>query len=145
MPQQIQDDYALACRFSNFLYVLRTIYNIIVSNDQSKEAQSEWQKLKEKLDDFASIDLEAVFKRLYVYHNVFLCGFLRREQMLMLQGDLEGMKTEIKRRERELKQSRAKTMHPGEFDTSVWYGGKTLDYRFANAKVIIRDIFESEE
>ena len=41
----------------------------------------------------------------------------------MLANDLEGMKTEIKRRERELKQTRAKTMHPGEFDSKTWYGG----------------------
>lgn len=144
MPQQIQNDYSLASDFSDFLLVLRTIYNMIVSNDQNKEAELEWKKQKEKLDEFAHVDLEAVFKRLHILGNVFLCGFLRREQKLMLEGDLEGMKTEIKRRERELKQSRAKTMHPGEFDPSVWYGGKKLDYRFANAKVIIRDIFESE-
>ncbi len=144
MPQQVQKDFALASGFSDFLYVLRTIYNLIVSGDQNKEAESEWQRLQKKLDEFAHIDLETVFKRLYIYGNVFLCDFLRREQALMLQGDLEGMKTEIKHRERELKQSRAKTMHPGEFDTSIWYGGKKLDYRFANAKVIISDIFESE-
>ena len=63
---------------------------------------------------------------------------------LMEAGDLEGMMTEIKRRERELKQSRAKTLHPGEFDPYIWYGGGLLDYRFGNAKVIISDIFESE-
>ena len=54
------------------------------------------------------------------------------------------MMTEIRRRERELKQSRAKTLHPGEFDPYQWYGGGFLDYRFGNAKVIIGDIFESE-
>ena len=67
-----------------------------------------------------------------------------KEKALMLANDLEGMKTEIKRRERELKQTRAKTMHPGEFDSKTWYGGGDLDYRFGNAKVIIKDIFESE-
>ena len=35
-------------------------------------------------------------------------------------------------------------MHPGEFDPYVWYGGGALDYRFRNALVIIKDIFESE-
>ena len=62
----------------------------------------------------------------------------------MRDGDVEGIKNEIRRRERELKQNRAKTMHPGEFDTDVWYGGGFLDYRFNDAKVILRDIFESE-
>ncbi len=62
----------------------------------------------------------------------------------MADEDLEGMKTEIIRREVELKQSRAKTKKPGEFDVEEWFGGGELDYRFNNAKVIIRDIFESE-
>ena len=62
----------------------------------------------------------------------------------MRNADLEGLKTEIKRRERELKTSRAKTLHPGEFDRDAWFGGGELDYRFGNAKVIIGDIFESE-
>jgi hypothetical protein len=63
---------------------------------------------------------------------------------LMKEADLEGMKTEIKRRERDLKGSRSKTLHPGEFDPNAWFGGGQLDYRFNNAKVIIKDIFESE-
>ena len=46
--------------------------------------------------------------------------------------------------EEKLKQSRAKTLHPGEFDPNGWFGGDELDYRFGNAKVIIGDIFESE-
>ena len=62
----------------------------------------------------------------------------------MAANDIDGMKTDILKRERELKQSRAKTLHPGEFDPGIWYGGGHLDYRFANAKVILRDIFESE-
>ena len=90
------------------------------------------------------MDLESIFARLHIYGNVFLCNFLRKSQELMAAGNLEGMKTEIRRRERELKQSRAKTMHPGEFDPAAWYGGGALDYRFGNAKVIMRDIFESE-
>jgi len=143
-PDQIQDDYALAYAFSDFLYVLRTIYNMIVSEGKNEEAEAEWEELKKNLTEYASVDLERVFDRLQVHRNGFLCSFLRKSRDRMLAGDLEGMKTEIKRRERELKQTRAKTMHPGEFDPAAWYGGGKLDYRFSNAKVIIRDIFESE-
>jgi len=143
-PKQIQNDYALANDFSYFLYVLRTIYNRIVSDDKNEDAKTEWAKLKPHLMEYASVDLESIFGRLQVYGNVFLCNFLRKSKEFMLSGDLEGMKTEIKRRERELKQSRAKTMHPGEFDSTIWYGGGALDYRFGNAKVIMGDIFESE-
>ena len=143
-PKQIQSDYALAADFSDFLYVLRTIYNIVVSDGKNTDANSEWENLNGYLGDLAAVDLEAIFTRLHIYGNVFLCNFLRKSQELMAAGDLEGMKTEIRRRERELKQSRAKTMHPGEFDPDAWYGGGALDYRFGNAKVIMRDIFESE-
>lgn len=144
VPGQIREDYALACGFSEFLYVLRTLYNIIVSDGKNEDADKEWQRQNEHLSELASIDLETIFNRLDIHSNVFLCRFLRKEQELMRDGDLEGMKTEIKRRERELKQSRAKTMHPGEFDPSAWFGGKHLDYRFGNVKIILKDIFESE-
>ena len=51
----------------------------------------------------------------------------------------------IKAREILLKgANRAKTAHPGEFNPDAWIGGAELDYRFNNAKTIIRDIFESE-
>ncbi len=144
VPERIRADYFLACSFSDFLYVLRTIYNMIVSDSKNEAAEIEWNRLYSELPELANVDLESIFSRLHVYGNVFLCNFLRKEQELMRSNDLEGMKTEIKRRERELKQSRAKTMHPGEFDPSTWYGGGLLDYRFGNAKVIIKDIFESE-
>lgn len=144
VPEQIKEDYALACDFSAFLFVLRTVYNIIVSDGKNEAAETEWQIQTERLPELTGVDLESIFSRLDIRGNVFLCRFLLKAQELMRHGDLEGLKVEIKRRERELKQSRAKTMHPGEFDPSAWFGGGLLDYRFGNAKVIIRDIFESE-
>ncbi len=143
-PNEIQADYVLAKDFSGFLYVLRTIYNMIVSDGENMDANSEWKILKPSLKELADVDLETIFGRLQIFGNTFLCNFLRKEKELMIDGNLEGIKTEIRRRERELKQTRAKTMHPGEFDPTVWYGGGALDYRFGNAKVIMRDIFESE-
>ena len=143
-PDHIQQDYYLAKEFSEFLFVLRTIYNMIVSEGKNEDANVVWENLKPDLKELAAVDLESIFGRLGITRNVFLCNFLRKSQSLMEAGDLEGMMTEIKRRERELKQSRAKTLHPGEFDPYIWYGGGLLDYRFGNAKVIIGDIFESE-
>ena len=143
-PEQIQRDYYLANDFSAFLFVLRTIYNMIISEGKNEEANITWEKLKPDLNVLATVDLDSIIARLGIARNVFLCNFLRKSQSLMRAGDLEGMMTEIRRRERELKQSRAKTLHPGEFDPYQWYGGGFLDYRFGNAKVIIGDIFESE-
>ncbi|MCR4717893.1 MAG: DUF6361 family protein [Lachnospiraceae bacterium] len=143
-PETIQDDYSLACDFSMFLFVLRTIYNMIVSEDKNDDANREWGELEPFLKEYANVDLERIYGRLQVYGNSFLCRFLSKSQELMANKDLDGMKMEIRRRERELKQNRAKTMHPGEFDSDIWYGGGMLDYRFGNAKVIMKDIFESE-
>ena len=140
----IQQDYSLAKEFSEFLYVLRTVYNIVVSEGKNEKANVVWEELKLDLHKTAAVDLECIFDRLHITGNTFLCNFLRRSQSLMYNTDLEGMKIEIKRRERELKGSRAKTLHPGEFDPDIWFGGSLLDYRFTNVKVLIRDIFESE-
>ena len=143
-PEQVQYDYALAYDFSSFLFVLRTVYNMIVSDGKNERAEVLWEELKPDLLLLAAVDLESIFSRLNVYKNTSLCKFLRKSQELMKKSDLEGMKIEIRRRERELKTTRAKTLHPGEFDSDAWFGGGELDYRFGNAKVIIGDIFESE-
>lgn len=143
-PEQIQQDYALAYDFSSFLFVLRTVYNIVVSEGKNDSAKALWDEMKADLYDLAAVDLESIFTRLGITRNVRLCTFLRKSQNLMKDANLEGLKTEIKRRERDLKGSRSKTLHPGEFDPNAWFGGGQLDYRFSNAKVIIKDIFESE-
>lgn len=143
-PSQIQRDYVLAYDFSAFLFVLRTVYNIIVSEGKNEDANTMLEKLRPDLKEFAAVDLDSIFNRLGIIRNVFLCNFLRKSRSLMMEENLDDMKAEIKRRERELKQSRAKSMHPGEFDPNTWFGGGQLDYRFGNAKVIIGDIFESE-
>lgn len=143
-PEKIRQDYALASAFSRFLFVLRIVYNMVVSDGQNETANALWEECKPDLADLADVDLEAIFARLSVFRHVSLCAFLRKAQGLMRNADLEGLKTEIKRRERELKTSRAKTLHPGEFDRDAWFGGGELDYRFGNAKMIIGDIFESE-
>ena len=144
-PEQIKSDYALAIDFSSFLYVIRVLYNMIISEGENEKANSEWKVLQSELVSRASLDLEAIFSRLQIQGNGPLCEFLRKEKKLMLAKDIEGMQDEIRRRERFLKEGRAKTMHPGEFDTSVWYGGGTLSYRFNDARVIMRDILESED
>ena len=143
-PEQIQYDFNLASSFSVFLYVIRTIYNIIISEGKNEAANREWESLKPDLKKFSEVNLEAIFDRLGIRSNVFLCTFLMRCRETMHYGDFDGMILEIKRRERDLKQSRAKTLHAGEFNPDDWYGGGELDYRFPNARVLIRDIFESE-
>ena len=48
-PEQIQVDYALAIDFSSFLFVLRVVYNMIVSDNQNEEANRIWKELLPEL------------------------------------------------------------------------------------------------
>lgn len=143
-PQQMQDDYYLALSFSDFLIVARTLYNIMISDGQNAEATEYFELLKEEMAERANIDIDKIITQLYIY-KTDLKNFLKQLQTCMLNADVEGMKQVIKAREIMLKgTNRAKTAHPGEFNNNEWYGGQDLDYRFYNAKIIIKDIFESE-
>ena len=143
-PKQMQDEYALALSFSDFLFVARTLYNIIISDGQNVQANDIFEDLKEVMAELANIDIDLIFTKLYIY-KTDLKNFIKKLQECMRNNNVEEMKKAIKAREIMLKgQSRAKTAHPGEFNPNDWIGGGELDYRFNNAKTIIRDIFESE-
>ena len=58
--------------------------------------------------------------------------------------DIGGLKKCIGSHEVSLKGNRAKSLHIGEFDSQLWFGGEILNYRFQNAKTILQDIMESE-
>jgi hypothetical protein len=143
-PKQMQDEYALALSFSDFLFVARTLYNIIISDGHNVQANDIFEDLKEVMAELANIDIDLIFTKLYIY-KTDLKNFIKKLQECMRNNDVEEMKKAIKAREIMLKgQSRAKTAHPGEFNPNDWIGGGELDYRFNNAKTIIKDIFESE-
>lgn len=143
-PAQMRRDCALALDFSEFLFVLRTIYNRIVSQGRNERANSAWAELSPELESIAAVDLEAIFARLDIVDGR-LRRFVLKSRELMRDKDLEGLEREIIRREDELKgPSRAKTRHPEQCEPDRWYGGERLDYRFGNVQRILRDIFESE-
>ena len=144
-PETVQQDYWLALAFSDFIYVIRTVYNIIISDGQNEAANDELERLKLDFKKSANIDVDFILNKLEVFTNPLLKKFLKQSQELMSAGDIEGLKKCITNREVQLKgTNRAKTTHPGEFDVNEWIGGGELDYRFYNARTIVRDIFESE-
>lgn len=143
-PEKTQEDYRLALSFSDFLFVARTLYNIIISDGQNMQANDIFEALKGEMSERADVDVELVFTKLYIYKSD-LKNFIKKLQECMRNNDFQEMKKAIRTREIMLKgQNRAKTAHPGEFNPNYWIGGGELDYRFNNAKTIIRDIFESE-
>lgn len=143
-PVQIQTDYKTALSFSDFIYVIRAIYNVMISDGMNEAAQQIVRTKEKDFCNIANIDVDAIFARLSIYNNPALHAFLKNSQELMKHHDIDGLKRAIKNREIALKgQSRAKTCHPGQFE-NVWLGGGELGYRYKNAAMIIRDIFESE-
>ncbi len=143
-PEQIRNDYKMALAFSDFIFAVRAVYNVMVSDGRNEAAVQSVQDLEKDFPDIADIDVDAILTRLSIDNNPALRTFLKSAQGCMKRNDTDGLKKCIKSREIALKgQSRAKTCHPGQFD-NVWLGGGELDYRFGNAKMIVRDIFESE-
>lgn len=143
-PEHIQESYRLALAFSDFNYVMSFVYNIMVSGENEKWESEDFQSLIEDMPTIAEVDIDYIFLKLCVI-KPDLKSFLKQMQSCMKGKNIESMKKHIKDREIFLKgAARAKTTHPGEFSGN-WFGGTELDYRFSNAKVILRDIFESEE
>ncbi len=143
-PEDVQSDYTLALTFSDFVYTIRTVYNVILSDAQNEDANKELLRLRPVFPTLADIEIDEIMKRLGIYQNPALRAFLFAVQGAMIEDDLDALMRCIRSREIALKgQSRAKTSHPGQYD-DAWLGGGELDYRFGNARVILQDIFRSE-
>lgn len=145
-PKEMQDDYLMAVSFSRFIYAIRTVYNIIVSDGKNDLANDEFERQREELGEIADIDIDDIMERLGVFNNPLLRNFLKQALRSMISGNIEELKKGIVSREIQLKGiNRAKTAHPGEFNPDEWLGGGELDYRFYNAKTILSDIMLKEE
>ena len=142
-PDKMQKDYYLALQFSDFLEAINVKYNLIISDEKNAEAVRIWNEMQDSLDERASVDLTRIVNRLKVY-NPDLVRFLSEAKDAMLAHDETKLNNAIVHRERSLKTSRAKVLHPGEFDDEAWYGIGALDYRFYRTKTILADIVESE-
>lgn len=144
-PTEIQNDYRLALQFSDFIFLIRTVYNVIVSDGKNETANQIFEDLRQQGKEIASLPLDEIVERLCVSYDKRLVAFLNTAKDEILNNDYEQLKRTIKNREISLKsQSRAKTCHPGEFGDDTWLGGGELDYRYPNARTIMKDIFESE-
>lgn len=143
-PSRIQDEYNVAMSFSEFVYTLRVLYNVIVSNGNNIKAVETFKTLENNFEDIADIDFNDIMFRLKI-KNPQLKSFLELSKQFMLNKDVEGLSQHLIRREMLLKgKNRARLCHPGEFDYDLWFAGERLNYRFDNLKVILRDIFKSE-
>lgn len=140
-PEHIKNDYYKALYFSEFVFALRVVYNVVISGGQNEEANDWLDKLNFR--EISKIDVEDLFVSSGI-NNPKLKKFLTKSKCLMENNEIEELKECVKLHEISLKKNKAKSLHPGEFDCEMWYGGRVLDYRFQNAKRILKDICESK-
>lgn len=136
-------DCKLAAAFAKFLFVLRAVYNLVISAGKNKEANAIIEKLYPEFKAYSDIDIDAIFLRLSVSDDK-LKKFLLGSEKAMSDGDIEMLKKLVTDREKSIKRERAKTMNAGSFEENKWFGGKYLDYRFGQAKQMLKDIFDGE-
>ena len=141
-PDAMVMDYQMALYFSEFIYGARIRYNVILSEGKNTDANNEWEMYQEYLSDVSAIDIDAIFYRLRIV-NPMLKRFLESVREQMRSRDINALDECIINREIQLKgKSRAKLTHAGEFPLDNWIGGGRLEYRFGNAMMIVRDIFQ---
>ena len=91
--EAVQQDYWLALAFSDFIYVIRTVYNIIISDGQNEAANDELERLKPELKELADIDVDFILNKLEVFTNPLLKKFLKQSQDLMMVEILKDSKS----------------------------------------------------
>ena len=148
-PENIRYDYEIALDFSRFVYILRIQYNRICRQEPYEIAETEWRAYQPYIKPYSSVvDLDAIFLRLGLVkraRNKWLYDFLNTCKNALLQDDIETVNRAIVDREVTLKgPERSRTANPLPGDIQDWYTGGFLEYRYGNAKTIMKDIFESE-
>lgn len=142
--EKLKADCEMAVEFSNFLYVLRTVYNIVISMGENEQANLEMKRLQPHLETYSNIDIEAIFLRLGI-KNKGLSDFLPKAKKAMADGNIEELKVLVTRRERSIKgSSRAKTMNASSVYADKWIGGGYLDYRLGRVQQLLKDILDGE-
>ena len=140
-PEKMKKQIKRAKCFSEFVYVTRIVYNMIVC--PHGEADEEFESYKDRMKEIGeAIDIDELMYELKV-SAPSLKSFLTAAKAYMIAENVEGLKDAVAKREKNLKTTRARCAHPGEYKYQ-WYGGGELDYRFGTAKRLVRDIFESE-
>lgn len=141
-PCEMKRKIAQAISFSEFVYITRIAYNMVVC--PYGEGDEEFKAHKDSIKVIAeAFDTDKVMCELGV-KAPSLRNFLVEARECMLNEDIERLKDVVTRREISIKSSaRARCAHPKEYEYQ-WYGGGRLDYRFSTAKRIARDIFDSE-
>lgn len=139
LVENLKEEFNYAIKFSNFVYALYIIYNLVITDDKSSQAKIEYDE--NTLPQIADIDLKGMYNLLGINNSDSLCYFLNKAKEYMQKKKIEELKELICNREIALKQDRAKCKNKDKNNPEQWYGGEKLDYRFCNARMIVKDIY----
>lgn len=148
--EKLKADCEMAVGFSNFLYVLRVVYNVVISAGENERANAKIEELQPFMTSYANIDVDAIFKRVSsvnerILYNGKLRDFLIDCKKAMAQANVDELKALVTKRERSIKgPARAKTMNASSVYADKWVGGEYLDYRLGRVQQLLKDIFDGE-
>ncbi|NLK69972.1 MAG: hypothetical protein GX286_00835 [Clostridiales bacterium] len=142
-PHNLKEDYIMAKEFSDFVFGIHLRYNMLLSQGKNDDVITEWKLWSLDMGKCVNIDMQKIlFDRLRI-KNGKLIKFLFDCKDAMLKNDIEKLDELVIMRERRLKgDKRAKLYNVNEFEYKGWVGIGKLQYRFRNAKNLLRDIFE---
>ena len=136
----------LAKDFSDFIYIIRIIYNMIIYGEDNEMVVKKWDEVKDDYQKYAEVDLKTIYDILNI-KNTKLIRFLSDAQIYIREQNTKKLQECIIKREKSLKgDKRAKTLNPKQYNKeNKWYCGDKLDYRYGVVKVLINDILEGEK
>jgi hypothetical protein len=151
MPENIYSDYIMARDFSDLIYGAHIRYNVLFYNAAGIDSGAlalweDWKYYIKNEFDFNRWDTEALFFRVKVY-DPRLRAFIRTWTEFAKAPELNKAKIDelIINREITLKGTeRSKIKNADEFieDRGSWIGIGKLQYRWSNARRLLRDILE---
>ena len=130
--------------FNKLVYAARVLYNKMLGNG---DAQNLWKRIEANLQDYARVDMNAVFERLRVKDRhlqrykffILLADAFRHRNINEAEKLIQGQEIRLKQK------SRAKLNDPSSVSRDKWIGGKWLDYRLPDAMRIVGDIVKGRE
>ena len=141
---QLKADWKLANDFSEFIEPAQICFNVLLHNTEAENEWAEYQKNPEKLKTLADkVDLDRIFN----FSGFSVPGktqtFLSNLWNVYAVWDEDKLKKLLTDREKALKQARAKIGGKDDYHDR-WVGGRGFEYRFSDARRIIKDILIAE-
>jgi hypothetical protein len=140
LPENMRNYYILAKEFADFIYGAHLRYNVLLSNGEDDNVNTEWELWHFQMKRFAGINFYNIFSSFSV--NNKLKKFLFDCKEAMLKDDIDKLDEVVTNREISIKGKKRSKICNNEFEYEGWIGIGKLQYRLRNGQNVIRDIYE---